>query len=153
MSRAEQRREAREQRRGKRNKGRHPAWILVGSAALALVLVGIVNEVQQSNDRHPTPRSEDVASNVLPDTRYATSPRVAEVYRMAATVPDVLDGIYCYCRCSEHSGHYSLRDCFASDHAAGCDVCLSEAVIAYDMTGDGADLVAIRDRIDRTYGT
>jgi Protein of unknown function with PCYCGC motif len=153
MSRAEQRREARGQRRGKRSKGRHPAWILVGSAVLAIVLVGIVNQVQQSKDHHPTPRSEDVASDVLPHTRYASAPRVAEVYRMAATVPAVLDGVYCYCRCSQHSGHYSLLDCFASDHAAGCDVCLSEAVIAYDMTAQGADLAAIRDRVDGTYGT
>ncbi len=153
MSRAENRRREREHRRGVRAKKWHPAWILVASASLGILAVGVFSQVSRSTSFHPAARAPEVASDVLPHTRYANYPRVADAYRMAAIVPAVLDGLYCYCRCSEHSGHYSLLDCFASDHAAGCDICMSEAVVAHDMTMAGADLEAIRHRVDATYGT
>lgn len=152
MSRAEQRRRDREYRRGTGAGTWHPAWILVASATLAILAVAVVSQSGAASI-HPTPRSPELASDVLPDTRYAAYPRVAQAYQVAAVVPAVLDGLFCYCRCSEHSGHYSLLDCFASDHAASCDICMSEAVAAYEMTMAGADLDAIRDRVDRTYGT
>jgi len=50
-------------------------------------------------------------------------------------------------------GHHSLLTCFQSDHASGCDICLSEAEMAYRMTRQGASLSAIRNAIDAAYGT
>ncbi|MBT8461564.1 MAG: PCYCGC domain-containing protein, partial [Gemmatimonadetes bacterium] len=55
------------------------------------------------------------------------------------------------CECAEHSGHYSLLDCFASDHGARCDICLSEATIAYQMTMAGESLDAVRKEIDSQF--
>ena len=72
---------------------------------------------------------------------------------MTAAVPHVIDGLYCYCHCSEHSSHYSLLECFQTDHAARCDICMSEATIAYEMSQDGASLSDIRDEADRTFGS
>ena len=71
----------------------------------------------------------------------------------AGTARASLDGVYCYCDCAQHSGHYSLLDCFVSDHAARCDICMSEAVIAYRMSMNGATLNAIRAEVDKTYGS
>jgi hypothetical protein len=70
-----------------------------------------------------------------------------------AEIPHVIDGLYCHCACSEHSGHYSLLDCFHDDHGARCDVCLSEAAMAHRMHNDGESVDAIRDAIDRLYDT
>lgn len=126
-----------------------PLW-----AALAVAVVGLgVFAARDAGAAHPEPREMDHAGHVVSHHEYHANPRVAEVYEQAAAVPAVLDGIYCYCECSSHSGHYSLLDCFASDHGARCDVCLSEASIAYRMHQDGASLDEIRAAIDELYST
>jgi hypothetical protein len=133
---------------------RAATWYKLGggvAAVLALLLV-YVGTTGGADGHHPMPRPEVAhASHVLAAERYEAYPRIEQVYSLVAAVPMIVDGIYCYCRCVEHSGHYSLLDCFASDHAAGCDVCLSEAAMAHQMTQDGNDLKAIRAAIDARY--
>ena len=102
---------------------------------------------------HPEPRERIAHDHVAPAARYASYPRVARTYALVAEIPHVIDGIYCYCACSEHSGHYSLLDCYKDDHAARCDVCLSEADMAHGMHRDGKSLDDIRTAIDRLYET
>ena len=101
---------------------------------------------------HPAPRRGDLAGRVVPAGRFGGYPRIADAYSKAAEVPEVLDGIHCYCDCGEHAGHYSLLDCFASDHAAACDICLSEAGMAFRMTSRGRSLDEIRLLVDATFG-
>jgi hypothetical protein len=132
---------------------RHPAWILVGSAVAGLAAVAVLATLQHRPSHHPTPRAAREAGPVRDAARYAADPGIEQTYRMAAEVPAVLDGLYCYCECSANLGHYSLLECFQSDHAAGCDICLGEAMLAYRMTREGASLAAVRRAIDRTYGT
>jgi hypothetical protein len=139
---------ARERRRRTR------AWTVAGLSVTAFALAGLaVGRGDATHTHHPGPRAASERTTVVPTARYASYPRVAETYEMAAAVPMILDGLHCFCECDEHSGHYSLLDCFNSDHAARCDVCMSEAVIAYRMHHDGASLDAIRAEVDRTYGT
>ena len=127
-------------------------WYKVGGVAVVLIALSFAAGSQVEGTSHPTPRADlDHAKHLAPASRYQAYPRVAETYRMVAAAPTVVDGLYCYCNCAEHSGHYSLLDCFASDHAARCDVCLSEGTIAYRMSLDGADLDAIRDEIDSRF--
>lgn len=57
------------------------------------------------------------------ETRPTLSPalfvgRVAEAYRIAKETPEVLDQLYCYCRCAENFGHKSLLSCYADRHAS-----------------------------------
>lgn len=135
---------------GASGKGR---WVKGGGAAVLVLVLALVATSRNDAGRHPTPRAGmDHAAHVLPAARYEALPRVASTYELVAAIPMVVDGIYCYCRCTEHSGHYSLLDCFASDHAAGCDICLSEAAIAYRMSEDGEGLQPIRAEIDRRFG-
>lgn len=123
------------------------------AAILAIVAMAIFNQ-QAAAIHHPAPRTaESRVTPVVPAARYSAYPRVATTYEAVAAVPDVIDGIFCYCMCAEHSGHYSLFDCFTSDHAARCDVCLSEATMAYQMTKDGKDLKTIRAEIDGRFQT
>jgi hypothetical protein len=132
---------------------RHPAWILAGSVVAGIAAVAILALIQRAPSHHPTPRAAAEAGAVQSAERYAAFPQVEETYRGAAEIPSVLDGLYCYCDCSANLGHYSLLECFQSDHAAGCDVCLGEAMLAYRKTREGASLAAVRKAIDQTYGT
>lgn len=131
---------------------RHPAWILAGFAVAGLAAVAVLSSLRGGTSHHPTPRPVAEAGPVQPAARYAANPDIAETYRMAAAIPQVLDGLYCYCDCSKNLDHYSLLECYQSDHAAGCDVCLGEAAMAYRMTQQGQSLAAIRKAIDEAYG-
>jgi hypothetical protein len=139
--------EARMAKRARRSEGpfararrrRQRAWIVAGLSVAAFVIVS-ATVVRGSGQRshHPTPRAVSEQPDVVPSSRYTQYPRVAETYKMAY---------------AERATHYSLLDCFNSDHAARCDVCMSEAVIAYQMSQNGASLDAIRAEVDKTYGT
>jgi len=131
----------------------HPAWILAGGAAAGIVAVALLALLQQPPAHHPTPRPAGEAGPVRDAAIYEAYPRVEGAYRMAAEIPSVLDGLHCYCECAANLGHYSLLTCFQSDHAAGCDTCLGEAMLAYQMTRQGASLSAIRKAIDQNWGT
>lgn len=59
----------------------------------------------------------------LRETRPTLSPslfvgRAAEAYRVAKKIPEVLDQLYCYCRCAENFGHKSLLSCYVDKHAS-----------------------------------
>lgn len=136
----------------RRNGGGAARFRLLGLVGLFALAIGVVVVTGRgSRSHHPQPRQGVTAEDVVPAARYASYPRIAEVYRLASRIPEVLDGVYCYCQCSEHAGHYSLLDCFKSDHGANCDVCLSQAALAYRMTEDGEGLDAIRSATDRLF--
>jgi hypothetical protein len=124
-------------------------YTVIALGVIALLL-GLAVTRQASAD-HPEPREDLTGVTVASSSRYADSPRIARVYEMAAAVPHVLDGLYCHCECSKHSGHRSLLDCFRDDHGAGCDVCLHEAQLAYEMSSEGKSLKEIRAAIDDFY--
>lgn len=140
------------QQRGKRRTSRSrnrlsAYWLIAGAVVVTLSFV----ITRDASAHHPDPRPTMTSADVKSASEYSRYPRVAGVYRQAREIPQVLDGLYCYCQCSEHSGHYSLLDCFRSDHGAGCDICLSEATLAYRMTQDGQTLDEIRGAIDQLY--
>lgn len=125
--------------------------------ALGLVLIlmagiRLATSARSAYAQHPEPRADVTADKVMPPERYAGYPRIVEAYSLAAEIPHVLDGLYCYCNCAEHSGHRSLLSCFEEDHGAGCDICMLEAELAHRMHTQGASLEAIRDAIDEAWG-
>jgi hypothetical protein len=61
-----------------------------------------------------------------------TDPIIREAYQVAANIPAVLAQQPCYCGCSQ-IGHRSLLDCYRSDHAATCDICVKETLLANRM--------------------
>ena len=73
-------------------------------------------------------------------------------YEIARRIPGTLNQLYCWCGCKEHSGHRALLECFESEHASQCDICIGEAMIAYNMVHEGVtDVRKIQDAIDGTY--
>jgi hypothetical protein len=124
-------------------------WVLLGGLLLAAVYRFAI---APGDSHHPEPRADATAANVVSGTRFSAEPQIGRVYTMAAAIPNLLDGLYCYCQCSKHAGHRSLLTCFESEHGAGCSVCLDEAFMAYTMSNNGSTLDQIRDAIDLKYG-
>lgn len=79
-------------------------------------------------------------------------------YLFALSDGAVLEALPCYCGCVDLR-HTSLRSCFVSDaggfdsHAAGCDVCVAEALDARRLRAERRSLTEIRRHIDERYGS
>lgn len=59
----------------------------------------------------------------LRETRPTLAPeqfsgKVRSSYEIARQIPEVLDKLYCYCRCRENSGHLNLLSCYVDTHAS-----------------------------------
>jgi len=133
----------------RRKKSNKTLWWVGG--AIVVALAAWIASPGKAAD-HPNPRPNVTSADVAPASLYAGYPRVATTYRHTAQIAELVDGVYCYCRCERNAGHYSLLDCFRTDHAAGCDICLGEAALAYRMSRQGASLDAIRSAVDHRYG-
>ena len=127
-------------------------WIVAGVAAAALVAV-VVSTRPASGSIHPDPRPGVTGEKILPNFAIPKNPGALEAYAAARSAPATLDGVYCHCDCSKHSGHRSLLTCFESDHGAFCDICMGEAMVASGMAARGQSLMEIRAAIDRQFGT
>src|SRR5207245_10258130 len=95
------------------------AWLVAvaGVAALAGTLV-LARPGRAAT--HPEPRPGVTAERVLPPAAVPHTPGAAEAYAAARSAPRILDGVYCHCDCSQHSGHRSLLTCFDSEPASRC---------------------------------
>ncbi len=90
------------------------------------------------------------------ETRETLSPRyfvgkTAKAYEVARRIPEVLDRIYCYCRCQDNFGHKSLLTCYVDRHASQCGVCMDEALMAYDLVRKGYDTDEVVERVDSYF--
>ena len=90
-------------------------------------------------------------TNKVLDPSGFTDDRVRKAYEAAKQYAHVLESIYCYCRCKENIGHRALVECFETDHASHCDVCMNEAIIAARMTQEGKTPKEIQKAIDAYY--
>lgn len=104
----------------------------------------------------PAPGATTVAAdasrpNAVLDPAGFSDPATRAAYAAAKKYAHVLEGIYCYCHCKENIGHRALVQCFESDHAAACDVCQNEAIVAARMTSEGRTVAEIQAAIDAYY--
>ena len=98
----------------------------------------------------------DLASIKGGETRPTLSParftgKTAAAYAVAREIPEVLDHIHCYCDCKKKHNHKSLLTCYVTEHGAECDICMDEALRAYELYKQGKDTLTIRKMIDREF--
>ena len=98
----------------------------------------------------------DMASIKGGETRPTMSPalfvgRASAAYAVAREIPEVLDHIHCYCECKKHHNHKSLLTCYVTKHGAECDICIDEAIRAYELYKEGKDILTIRKTIDKEF--
>jgi hypothetical protein len=134
-------------------------WIV---AILTLIVVGLIGikYLQPSQSGEPrlsapgssrsqpaaVPGSTSSAAALLP-AHYENPPsslpatlapekfpaKTRAAYQAAKDIPQTLAQLPCYCYCDRGMGHKSLHSCFEDDHAAHCDVCVNEALMAYRL--------------------
>ncbi len=81
---------------------------------------------------------------------------VREAYYFAASHPDVLKAVPCYCNCISR-GHKDNYNCFISangefdQHGLNCGMCVQTALKAKRLYEEGASLLEIRKQVDETY--
>ncbi len=100
--------------------------LLVLSIGVLLLLVGGFY-FYQGRQPAPGPKPQPVqtlnSQSGLHETRPTLSPnmfsgKVRLAYAIAKDIPEVLDKLYCYCRCRENFGHKNLLSCYVDNHAA-----------------------------------
>ncbi|MBI5641856.1 MAG: hypothetical protein HY954_00110 [Deltaproteobacteria bacterium] len=92
------------------------------------------------------------------ETRETLSPanytgETARAYQAAREIPEVIDSLYCYCDCKKHFDHKSLLTCYVDEHAVHCDICIEEALMAYDLHKQGKDVKLIREAVDSKFSS
>ena len=94
-----------------------------------------------------------LAATIL-DASSFSDPIAREAYAKAAEVPDRLNKLYCYCHCHETQNlkHESLLSCYQGEHAAECEICQKEALLAWSDAKKGGDIESTRKAIDLMYG-
>jgi hypothetical protein len=91
-------------------------------------------------EAHPLPVT-------LPPSRFINK-GIANTYRIAKEIPEVLAQQPCLCGCDNTSDdHRSLLDCYVDDHASTCLVCMKEAVLAEQMIDAGKSAKEVREAI------
>jgi len=140
--------------------------LVAGIASVALCGSSSGQDQKKPSGDHPSPQALKAAAppvppyhrsakdampfpETLPPSRFPNNPIVARAYEIAHLIPGVLAQQPCYCGCDKHFGHASLLDCYASDHTAGCMVCLKESYFTFQMTKQGKKPAAIREAIIR----
>ena len=93
---------------------------------------------QSAKDAMPFPMTLDPAKFKGTD--------VQEAYQVAKEIPGVLTQQPCYCYC-QRQGHRGLLDCFRTEHAVTCTICIKEALLAGQMHHQGKSTEEIRAAI------
>ena len=125
------------------------AVLLIGCDAAPPADSAQTSAIQAAPSTQASPDAAGV-NKVLDPAQFADA-RVRLAYDAAKKYAHVLEQIYCYCHCKKNIGHRALVECYETDHASGCDVCMNEAMIAARMTQDGKTPQEIQKAIDAYY--
>ena len=87
------------------------------------------------SDRVPAYQEDEQSLSSLSPTLLPQrfSGETKKAYKVAQEIPRTLAQLPCYCYCDTAMGHKSLHSCFVSEHAANCDRCTEEALLAYRL--------------------
>jgi hypothetical protein len=127
-------------KREPKNSGLLVHWpvIIFGSALIALIST-LAYQASYSVPPNPergsgaVPVHYDRAGDAMP------FPATLEPASLLAQQP-------CYCYC-QRKGHRSLLDCFKTDHAASCSICIRETLLAAQMHRQQKSAAEIRRAI------
>jgi hypothetical protein len=101
--------------------------LLALGVGVALLITGGYFLSQGKESKKPSPAPEGTKlkkeDTRLLETRPTLSPqrftgKVRRAYQIAREIPQVLDRLYCYCRCFENFNHKNLLSCFVNTHAS-----------------------------------
>ena len=102
---------------------KYPLFAMIAGAVLVLAGVFFLYQVEKPSAQSSQPTEVQKANLNLRESRPTLSPqqfsgRVQKAYTIARMIPEVLDRLYCYCRCRENFGHKNLLTCYVDTHAS-----------------------------------
>jgi Protein of unknown function with PCYCGC motif len=91
--------------------------------------------------------------NLFSDSRF--EPEAKASYEVAQKYPKTLDQLHCFCECQESMTHRhkTLLTCFTSNHAAGCGICMREALLAGELKDKGTPDDQIESTVESVFKT
>jgi hypothetical protein len=106
-----------------KKKSRLPVLAMMAGGVLLLLGGYFLYAGQTPETAAPQLTQEERANLNLRETRPTLSPerfggKVRRAYTIAREIPQVLDELYCYCRCRENFGHKNLLTCYTNTHAS-----------------------------------
>jgi hypothetical protein len=137
----------------------------------ALVALGAAASAATSRQKAPAKKAPPAAAAknactgcaerapILDPKRFADTskyePEVAPAYEVARKYPQTLDRLHCFCECQESMTHRhkTLLTCFTSTHAAGCGICLREAIMAAELKEKGLPDDQIENTVESIFKT
>lgn len=80
---------------------------------------------------------------------------VVPAYEAARKYPQIMDRLHCFCECQESMvhRHKTLLTCFTTDHAAGCGICIREALLAKELKEKGMPDDQIENAVESVFRT
>jgi len=125
-------------------------------AALPFALLGWSPRAPGARRRqsaHPDPRPGIDARDVLTHEQLqGYGDDVIGVFDMVREMPQIADGIHCYCGCAGRPGNRSLLTCYGPvGMARDCEICQGEGRLAYHRWKEGQTLDQIRHAIDARF--
>jgi hypothetical protein len=142
------------------------AVLMVNSASNPTQVTAIKNANQSvpqtpQHEHSPTTTAKAIPAHFeVPPSKSSLGPTLdpssftgitRDAYRAAREIPVTLAQLPCYCHCDQGFGHKSLYSCYEDDHAAHCDVCVREALLALKLEKEGMTPAQIRDTIVAQY--
>lgn len=128
-----------------------PFLLIAGVVFLPQGLVSQGQDPQTQTEEAVPAFHAEAPRGTLPETlspEQFTNVIAQNAYALAARVKKVLYQQPCYCHCDRSRGHASLLDCFTSQHAAECGVCIREGIYSYEQSRKGKSATQIRDGIE-----
>lgn len=106
-----------------KRRSKYPLFAMIAGGVL--VLMGAYYLYQGEKPSAPSPELTEInKENInLQENRPTLSParfsgKVRRAYEIARAMPEVLDRLYCYCRCKENFAHENLLSCYVDTHAS-----------------------------------
>lgn len=127
---------------------RRNAYLLrvVGAVVLFSALQAGAQTSSSLRPKHPYMTPAQIRKGLpetLPPERFSYNRYIESGYRVAKRLPEAVAQQPCLCPCQK-ANHRSLLDCFASEHAASCDICQREVHFVAQKAEEGVSPDAVR---------
>jgi len=102
---------------------KYPVLALIAGGVLVLTGAYFLYQREKPPTRSPQLTELKNENIKLRENRPTLSPQrfsgnFRRAYEIARAIPQVLDRLYCYCRCRENSNHKNLLSCYVDTHAS-----------------------------------
>ena len=122
------------------------------SASLAALILPAPAWSLVARDEHPTPRVGITGAKVLTKEQLASTPQLIPLFDAVREIPQIVDGIHCYCGCAEAPAFYSLLSCYEGGAMAlKCPMCQETGRIVTRLHKEGKTLDEIRRAVDEEF--